>query len=96
MSLIGWTIALALIVCFLIVWHVGSAVWPKAPHSDLRSVLKALYTQQQFVRFATAQQGAEDQALYDAFGAFCAEHKPSDLSGPTQAAGTPYTRPDAS
>ncbi len=92
LGLIGWTIAVALVVTFITIIKVGTAVWPKAPHSDLQSVLKALYVQQQFVNFATTQQGIDDQALYDAFGSFCKDTRPSDLKQPTQTAGTPYSR----
>jgi hypothetical protein len=65
----------------------GARPFPTAPDSDLRSVLKGLYLQQRLTRFAIEHQGAEPQALYDAFGKFLAEVRPGDLDGPTQPPG---------
>ena len=65
----------------------GEQPFPAAPDSDLPSVLKALYLQQRFVAFATANQGAEPAALHQAFGAFLDAHKPGDLDSPTQPPG---------
>jgi hypothetical protein len=65
----------------------AQAPLPTAPDSDLPSVLKALYLQQHFTDFASAQQGADDAALYAAFRGFVDTHKPGDTSGPTQPPG---------
>jgi len=66
--------------------------FPTAPNTSLPSVLKALYLQQQFTQFAIATQGLEDAALHAAFGQFLAEHKPMDVSAPTQEPGVINTR----
>lgn len=65
----------------------GAKPFPMAPRSDLPGVLKALYLQQHFTRFAIAQQGASPEALHAAFGEFLATHKPDDVAGPTQPRG---------
>ena len=75
----------------LVVWSMyrrvmrtGAKPFPKAPNSDLRSILKAIYLQQRFTEFVIANQGSSDEALYRQFQAFLKQHRPSDLSGPTQ------------
>jgi hypothetical protein len=65
----------------------GARPFPTAPNSDLKSVLKGLYLQQNFTRFAIAQQGAAPDALHAAFGRFLAEVRPADLDKPTQPPG---------
>jgi hypothetical protein len=65
----------------------GAKPFPQAPGSDLRSVLKALYLQQKFGRFAIDNQGVTPQALHRAFGEFLGDHRPTDLERPTQAPG---------
>ena len=65
----------------------GLVPFPAAPDSDLPSVLKSLYIQQNFVRFAIDHQNADPPSLHRAFGAFLAEHRPVDLTGPSQPAG---------
>jgi hypothetical protein len=90
-----WTIlVLALIafaggvwISYALVMHLGAKLFPTAPDSDLRNVLKALYLQQAFSRFALAHQGAEPKALRAAFADFVARHRPADLDGPTQPPG---------
>ena len=79
--------AAALYAVYRLIMRRGAAPWPTAPNSDLKSVLKSIYLQQHFVRFAIAQQGASPEALHAAFGRFVAEMKPSDVDGPTQAPG---------
>jgi hypothetical protein len=61
--------------------------FPAAPDSTLRDVLKALYLQQAFTRFAVQWQGADPPALGAAFRAFLATSRPADLAGPTQVPG---------
>jgi hypothetical protein len=70
----------------------GRRPFPAAPDSTLRHVLKALYLQQAFARFARAQQGTELAGRAAAFRAFLAEHEPGNLDGPTQSAGVIRTR----
>jgi hypothetical protein len=65
----------------------AAAPLPAAPDSTLRHVLKALYLQQAFTRFAVQWQGADPAALGAAFRAFLAASKPADLAGPTQKSG---------
>lgn len=62
---------------------------PLAPgkYDDLPSVLKSLYVQQQFSDFFIEQQGAAPNDLYEAFGAFMSQHKPSNRHTMTQKPG---------
>lgn len=60
---------------------------PPAPQSDLPTVLKSLYVQRAFTRFAIKTQGADDQALHTAFGELLAETQPANLPSPTQQPG---------
>lgn len=92
---VGWPLAVLALggIGFAAWWAVqrilkiGGEPFPKAPHSDLRSVLKALYLQQQFVRFAIDAQGLDDDTLHARFQAFVARHRPDDLDQPTQPPG---------
>jgi len=59
---------------------------PAAPGSDLPSVLKALFVQQNLTRFAIEAQGLDDQALHDRFGAFLDAVRLQDAA-PSLAAG---------
>ena len=65
----------------------GAKPFPTAPNSTLRDVLKALYLQQAFTRFAIAEQGASPAQLRADFAAFVAATRPNDLERPTQPAG---------
>ncbi|NKC32865.1 hypothetical protein [Falsiroseomonas selenitidurans] len=83
-----------LVVLPLGLWWAYAAVmaaaakpFPTAPRSDLPSVLKALYLQQRFTRFAIDTQGATPEALHAAFGDFLAAHRPEDVAAPTQRRG---------
>ncbi|HEX8525614.1 AtpZ/AtpI family protein [Allosphingosinicella sp.] len=80
-------IALALYAVYRLILSRGERSWPAAPNSDLKSILKSVYVQQHFTRFAIAQQGASPEALHEAFGRFLAETQPANLEAPTQAAG---------
>jgi hypothetical protein len=80
-------VALAAFLAYRRIMAEGAKPFPMAPRSDLPGVLKALYLQQHFTRFAIAQQGASPEALHAAFGAFRATHKPDDVAGPTQPRG---------
>jgi hypothetical protein len=64
----------------------GSVPFPAAPGADLPTVLKSLFLQQQFTRFATEVQGLDDNVLFQRFGAFLDAVKPSE-TGPTQEPG---------
>jgi hypothetical protein len=65
----------------------GEKPFPMAPRSDLQSVLKALYLQQHFTRFAIDHQGADAATLNARFGQFLARHRPDDPAAPTQPRG---------
>lgn len=75
---------LALWFAYSRVMAAGAQPFPMAPRSDLPSVLKALYLQQHFTRFATDTQGMSPEALHAAFGEFLATHRPEDAAAPTQ------------
>jgi hypothetical protein len=64
----------------------GPAPFPAAPGSDLPSVLKALFVQQQFTRFVIETQGLDDATLHRRFGAFLDAVQPSKPA-PTQPPG---------
>ena len=64
----------------------GPAPFPTAPGSDLPTVLKSLYLQQHFTRFAIEAQGLSDAELHNRFGAFLTAGKPGSAS-PTQPPG---------
>jgi hypothetical protein len=88
----GLTLALLLaiggiVVDYALVMSRGAKPLPTAPNSTLRDVLKALYLQQAFTRFAVAHQGASAADLRVAFAQFTASTRPDDLTGPTQAPG---------
>jgi hypothetical protein len=72
---------------YFLIGYLGGKPFPTAPHSSLRDVLKALYLQQAFSRFAADQQGASPAQLRTAFAAFVARTRPDDLTGPTQPPG---------
>jgi hypothetical protein len=76
----------ALAVAYRIVMTRGARPFPMAPHSDLPSVLKALYLQQHFTRLAIDAQGKGDQEIYDLFASFAVTHQPAAPT-PTQAPG---------
>ncbi|PXA98618.1 hypothetical protein DMC47_07320 [Nostoc sp. 3335mG] len=65
----------------------GARPFPAAPGADLRHVLKCLYLQQAFTRFAIAQQHRDPAEWGAAFRRFLELHRPADLDGPTQPAG---------
>jgi hypothetical protein len=87
-AVVGFLALLAAIAFdYWLVMRRGAVPFPRAPNSDLRSVLKALYLQQKFGRFAIDNQAAAPQALHEAFGRFVAQHRPSDRDSPSQAPG---------
>jgi hypothetical protein len=65
----------------------GTKPFPAGNRSDLKSILKALYLQQRFQDFAIAAQGQPPSVLHQMFRTFLDEHKPSNISTPTQPAG---------
>lgn len=72
---------------YLTISRAAQRPFPTAPRSDLPSVLKALYLQQRFTRFAIASQGESPAALHAGFGEFLATHRPQDVASPTQSRG---------
>lgn len=87
-ALAGFVILLATIaLAFMRVTGEGTKPFPMAPRSDLPGVLKALYLQQRFTRFAIEAQGDDAAALHARFGAFLSQHKPGDVAAPTQPRG---------
>jgi hypothetical protein len=82
------SLAAGLYVAYILVIAQGAKPYPQAPHSDLASVLKALYVQRALIWFATALQGAEPTRLYVAFGEFIRAIRLDDLQAPTQSPGT--------
>ena len=81
-------IAAAIAAIYALVMVRGGKAFPAAPDSDLKTILKALYLQRQFIRLAIDVQGAAAQSLYDAFGNFLKTTQPGNLASPRQAAGT--------
>lgn len=80
-------VSLKLLSLYLAVMRVGNKPYPTAPDSDLKSILKSLYLQQNFTVFAIQNQGVNDVDLHKNFGAFLEKHKPGDLDNPTQQPG---------
>lgn len=87
-------VSLLVILTLLMAWglyrkvfHLGMTPFPTAPGADLPSVLKSLFIQQHFTRFAIEAQGLDDTALHARFGAFLGAVKPDDPAEPTQQAG---------
>ncbi len=88
-TLIGLALtALAVAGAYRFVMRRGMKPFPPPEHGALPALLKSIYLQQHFTRFATDQQGASDEALHAAFGEFLETHRPHDLAGPTQPPGT--------
>jgi hypothetical protein len=65
----------------------GARPLPTAPNSTLKDVLKALYLQQAFARFAVTHQGSSPAELRAAFQDFVVRTRPDDVTGPTQPPG---------
>ncbi|MCW3846039.1 hypothetical protein OF829_02230 [Sphingomonas sp. LB-2] len=94
----GWTIALwamlpvgLLIDYGWIMWK-GNQPYPATPDANLRNVLKGLYLQQAFTRFAIEQQHRDPADWGKAFRAFLDANRPADLDGPTQPPGVIRSR----
>ncbi len=91
-------LVLAFIAIKISIWYTmrnGAKPLPPAEFDDLPSVLKSIYIQQKFSDFVVENQGATDADLHAAFGAFMAEHKPADRTGPMQKPGViSSSRPD--
>jgi hypothetical protein len=82
-------LALAGGACFaywLIMW-LGAKPFPAAPNSDVPSVLKSLYLQREFIRFAISAQQMDDAQLHSSFGKFITATQPNETSKPTHPAG---------
>jgi hypothetical protein len=67
---------------------VGMEPFPAAPRADLRSVLKALYLQRNFIDFMIDCQGCDSQSLQAKYLEFVARHQPSSIDKPTQTPGS--------
>jgi hypothetical protein len=80
-------LAAGLLAAYMLIMRRGAKPFPTAPDSDLPSVLKGLFVQQSFTRFAMANQGASPQALHAAFREFLEATRPEDIDRPTQAPG---------
>jgi hypothetical protein len=80
-------VAASIWVDYAWVMAAGAKPLPTAPNSTLKDVLKALYLQQAFTRFAIAHQGASVAALRAAFQDFVVRTRPDDVTGPTQVPG---------
>ena len=78
--------ALCIYGLYRAVMTAGARPFPSAPGSDLPSVLKALFLQQQFTRFAIEAQCLDEVALHARFGGFLDAIRPAE-GAPTQAAG---------
>ncbi len=87
-----WWLPLTFIATVATLWAVimayGSKPLPMAPDSDLPSVLKALFLQQNLIDFAISNQGVDAEKLHAEFGKFLNQHKPKKLNEPTQSPGT--------
>lgn len=83
---IGLVLAIVgLFIDYRLIMARGQKSFPSSDAS-LRQVLKALYLQQAFTRFAIARQG-EAKPSGAAFRDFLLAHQPHDLDGPTQKPG---------
>jgi hypothetical protein len=91
----GWgtaAITLALLTlgvlfdCWFVSWK-GMQPFPANPDATLRHVLKGLYLQQAFTRFAIRNQDISQTARGAAFREFLRETNPTDLTAPTQPPG---------
>jgi len=95
LSLVGAVaLGLVLLAAYMSVMAAGGKPFPAATDSNLPTVLKALYLQRKFTRFAIDSQmdaAGTDEAsakkLYDDFKTFVATHKPTDIVAPTQPPG---------
>jgi hypothetical protein len=89
------TVALGILIliAYTTIMVAGAKPFPAAPDSDLPTVLKSLYLQKAFTRFAIDSQmqaagsdAASAQKLYDDFATFITANKPNDPE-PTQLPG---------
>jgi hypothetical protein len=70
----------------VVLWR-GRRPFATAPQSDLKSILKGLFLQPRFLRFAIAMQGQDDATVHAEFGRFLAANQPRNLDEPTQSPG---------
>jgi hypothetical protein len=80
-------VILGLVLDYWLIMRKGAKSFPAAPGTALRNVLKSLYLQQAFTRFAIEQQHRDPAEWGAAFRAFLETNRPADLDGPTQPAG---------
>jgi hypothetical protein len=79
-------LVVAVIIAYRLVMKTGAQPFPTAPDTELPSILKGLYLQQNFTKFAIKLQTASAPVLYDEFAAFLHTHQPN-ASMPTQPPG---------
>jgi hypothetical protein len=94
----SWPLAIfgvvGILAAYAIVMAAGTRPFPAAPDAKLPIVLKALYLQRAFTRFAIDNQmlaagvdAPSAQQLHTAFAGFVAANRPDDPGSPTQAPG---------
>ena len=86
-GLTGLTFLTLIAVNIGIIARFGLSPFPKAPDSDLNTILKALYIQQSYTGFAIENLGKTDQELVAAFDEFCETHDPCHIASPSQPPG---------
>lgn len=79
-------LAFGILLDYWLVMAKGAKPFPSSG-ATLPLVLKSLYLQQAFVRFAAIQQDADPATTGAAFRAFLDRHRPNDLAEPTQPPG---------
>ncbi|HBF30004.1 hypothetical protein [Rhizobium sp.] len=78
---------IAIGIDYIMVMRAGAKPLPTAPNSDLRSVLKSMYLQQNFIDFMGDHQLSSPAELRAAFREFVARTAPDDLDRQTQSPG---------
>lgn len=87
-ALIAFVVTLIAIgIDYLLVMRAGAKPFPTAPNSDLRSVLKSMFIQQNFVDFIGDYQLSSPSEVRAAFRDFVARTAPEDLDHHTQTPG---------
>jgi hypothetical protein len=84
----------SILAAYASIMAAGAKPFPAAPDSNLPTVLKSLYLQRVFTRFAIDSQmqavgkdALSARKLYNDFSKFVAANKPNDLQAPTQSPG---------
>ncbi len=82
------TLGVTVFLAYRGIMNHGKKPFPMPLKSDLKSVLKSLYLQQELTDFAITNQGCKAQQLHDEFGKFLEQSKPESVKKPTQQPGT--------